>query len=127
MEIEDILSTLIPKFESLKHVLGIFTPEELMYLFGILIITLFLFTNIVACLERTFPTILKILKICVSGLTCFISIMTIIMLGNYISNTDSSIDIDSINNMFWTKANKFSFPIISEEIITWMRTPLNDD
>ena len=49
------------------------------------------------------------------------------MLGNYISNTDSSIDIDSINNMFWTKANKFSFPIISEEIITWMRTPLNND
>ena len=127
MEIENILSTLIHKFDSLKQVLGIFTPEELMYLFGIFIITLFVVLNIVICLEKTFPMTLNILKLCIVGLTCSISIMTIIMLGNYISNTDSFIDIDSINNMFWTKANKFSFPIISEEIITWMRTPLNDD
>ena len=53
--------------------------------------------------------------------------MTIIMFGHYIIHTDNTISIDSINNMFWTKANKFSFPIISEEIITWMRTPLNGD
>jgi len=111
----------------LKQVLGIFTPEELMYLFGIFIITLFVVLNIVICLEKTFPITLNILKLSIAGLTSFISIMTIIMLGNYISNTDSFINIDSINNMFWTKANKFSFPIISKEIITWMRTPLNND
>lgn len=82
MEIEDILSTLIHKFESLKQVLGIFTPEELIYLFGLFGISLLVLTSVVICLERISPIILKILKLSVTGLISIILIMTVIMLGN---------------------------------------------
>lgn len=127
MEIENILSILIKKLEPLIQELGVFTPEELMYLFGLFIITLFLLTNVVICLEKTFPRIIKILKVSIFGVINIIMFMTMIMFGHYIIYTNNNISIDNINNLFWEKVNKFSFPIISEEIITWMRTPLNEE
>lgn len=115
MEFENILSILIKKIETLVLELGVFTPEEIMYLLGFLFIALFLLINISKCLEKTFPIIIKILKVFLFGMVNIIIIMTVIMLGRHIIDTNNTLSIDTLN--------KISFPIICENIINWMRTP----
>lgn len=127
MEIENMLSILIKKLVDLIEFLGVFTPEEIMYLLGLFIISLFILGNIIICVDKIFPICIKMVRVLVYGLICIIMFMTIIMLGDCLIYNDNNLNINNFKKNLWSVVNQFSLDMTAEEIITWMRTPFNDN